>query len=126
MADSSVRIKHLDPNYDRVKRSKKHEQRLGKRLGGRRLARSGGQAWSKWDKATAKGDISAPTLHLEHKRTDAESISVKKEWLVKVSEGARRVGKDPGLVITFEKIGSKPMDWVLIPLDLLERLRQIG
>jgi hypothetical protein len=47
---------------------------------------------------------------------------VAKDWLTKVSEGARRVAKDPGVVLTFEKKGQKPEDWVLIPLEILERL----
>jgi len=121
--------KSMDPNYDRYRRSKKHEERLGKQLGGRRLPRSGGVSWSRWDlsKATGSnmtldGDISTPSLHLEHKRTDGKSISVAKDWLTKVSEGARRVAKDPGVVLTFEKKGQKPEDWVLIPLEILERL----
>jgi hypothetical protein len=125
MADDQGRkpqLKYLDPNYGRYKRSQKHEQRLGKRLGGKRIPRSGGMPWSKWDSTTANGDISVPKMHLEHKRTDCASMSVQKEWLTKVSEGARRTGKDPGVVITFEKRGSEPDDWVLIPLEVLERL----
>lgn len=117
---------HLEPNYNKYKQSKKHEDRLGKRLGGKRLPRSGGLAWSKWDKTTAGGDISAPTLHLEHKRTVRESISIPRDWLKKVCEGARRVAKDPGVVITFEKKGQKPEDWVLIPLEILEALLKLA
>jgi len=116
------RPKCLDENYGRYKRSKKHETRLGNRFGGRRLPRSGGMAWSKWDKTTAGGDVSTPTLHLEHKRTDCASMSIQRDWLAKVSEGARRVVKDPGVVITFEKHGRDAEDWVLIPLEVLERL----
>jgi len=125
MSDEPVRkpqLKYLEPNYDRYKRSKKHEERLGKRLGGRRLPRSGGLAWSKWDKTTAGGDIAAPTFHFEHKRTDRGSISIPKDWLNKVSEGARRVVKDPGIIVTFEKRGSPLVEWALIPLEVLERL----
>ena len=117
-------LKYLEPNYDRYKRSQKHETRLGKRMGGRRLPRSGGMPWSKWDKTTAGGDVSTPDLHIEHKRTDCDSMSLKKDWLVKVSEGARRVAKDPAVIITFEKKGSKPEDWILVPLEVLERLQK--
>jgi hypothetical protein len=114
--------KYLEPNHDKYKRSKKHEDRLAKKLGGKRLPRSGGLSWSRWDSTTAQGDLSTKELHLEHKRTDAASMSVKKDWLEKVADGARRTGKDPGLMITFEKKGVPPMDWVMIPLDVLQRL----
>lgn len=119
-------LKHLDPNYNKYKRSTKHEDRLSKRLGGKRIPRSGGLAWSRWDKTTANGDLSVPDFHLEHKRTDAKSMSLQKEWLEKVSDGARRVGKDPGVLITFEKKGSAPDDWALIPLEVFERLIKLS
>lgn len=124
MSDDEVRkpkLKYLDPNYDKYKRSQKHETRLGKRMGGKRIPRSGGLAWSRWDKTTANGDISAPSFHFEHKRTENKSISIPHEWLVKVCEGARRVLKDPGVIITFEEKGKKPEDWALVPLEVLER-----
>lgn len=114
--------KHLDDNYGRYKRSKKHETRLGSRLGGKRLPQSGAKSWSKWDDKTAGGDVSTPDFLFEHKRTVHDSMSVKLDWLFKVSEGARRVLKDPGLIVTFEREGHKPEDWVMIPLDVLERL----
>ena len=116
------RPKYLDDNHDRYKRSTKHEERLGKRLGGRRLPRSGGLAWSKWDKTTACGDIAVPDFHMEHKRTERGSMSIPKEWMDKVSEGARRVAKDPGIIVTFEKKNAPPVDWVMIPLEVFERL----
>lgn len=129
MSDEAPRkpqLKWLDPNHDKYKRSKKHEDRLGKRLGGKRIPRSGGLAWSRWDKTTANGDVSIPDFHLEHKRTDAKSMSLQQEWLSKVSEGARRTGKDPGVVITFERTGKAPEDWALIPLDVFERLLKLS
>ncbi len=116
------KLKYLEPNYDKYRRSKKHETRLGKQLGGRRLPRSGGLPWSKHDKTTAGGDISVPKFLFEHKRTVNDSMSLKKEWLEKVSDGARRMVKSPGVIITFDKKGEKPKDWVLIPLEVLERL----
>lgn len=129
MSDDAPRrpqIKHLDANYDKYKRSKKHEDRLGKRLGGKRIPRSGGMAWSKWDSSTAGGDISVPDFHIEHKRTDCKSMSVQHEWLTKVSEGARKVGKDPALAVTFEKKGQFLDDWIMIPLDVFERLLKLS
>lgn len=114
--------KHLDPNYDKYKRSKKHEERLGKRLGGKRIPRSGGLAWSRWDPTTAGGDVAVPDFHIEHKRTEAGSMSIQLEWLDKVKDGARRAGKDAALAVTFEKKGRPPNDWIMIPLEVFEAL----
>ena len=114
-------------NHDRARRSRKHEQRIATAMGGRRIARSGGKAWSRWDKTTDQGDIKTPIFHLEHKRTDKDSMSVKKEWLDKVSDGAQRVGKDPGVVITFEDpVKGKVEDWVLVPLAVAKRRMGYG
>lgn len=112
-------------NSDRAKRSKKHEQRIATKLGGKRYKASGAERWSKWDKKTARGDISTPTLHVEHKRTDRLSMSLKREWLDKVMAGARDQCKDPAMVLTFEDPdGKNPQDWVLIPMDVLLRLME--
>jgi len=116
------RIKHLDANYDRYKRSKRHEDRVAKRLGGRRLPRSGGLAWSRWDRSTAGADLGTAEFHIEHKRTQNKSISVTREWLEKVSEGARKAMKDPGLVLCFEHKTGEPDEWIAIPLEVFEKL----
>jgi len=111
-----------NPNYGKVQKSKKHEKRIAKELGGKRLPRSGANRWSKWNKSTANGDIKTPTLHVEHKRTEKASISIKREWLEKVCDGARAVAKDPAVVITFEDASEIPQDWAIIPLSVLKRL----
>lgn len=114
-----------NPNHDRAKRSRKQEDRIANKLGGRRLPRSGGRHWSKYDKTTDDGDIATPDLHVEHKRTDKKSISVKREWLEKVREGAAKFGKHPALVITFEdpsKPYSQPEDWIMVPLDVARQV----
>lgn len=112
--------KWTEPNYNKQKRSTKHEKRIATAFGGKRLPRSGGLPWSKWDKTTAGGDVSSAKLHLEHKRTEAKSLIVQLEWLEKVSAAARRCAKDPGLVITFERKLKPPEDWVLLPMRLVQ------
>jgi len=114
-----------NPNYDRARRSRKHEDRVAEELGGRRLRRSGGSHWSSSDKTTEDGDVGTPDFHVEAKRTDRKSIALKKEWFDKVKEGARKFGKDPAVVITFEnpsKPSVPPDDWICIPLVVFKRL----
>ncbi len=119
------KLKYLDGNYGRVKKSKKEEERIAKEMGGKRLPRSGGMQWSKWDKKTAKGDISTPEFHVEHKETEKQSISIKKSWLQKVTEGARDAMKRPALVVTFIE-GRKKEDWAMIRLEDLKRLQELA
>lgn len=114
-----------NPNKTRMKKSIKQETRIAKELGGRRLPRSGGTRWSKNERTTDDGDVSTPEFHVEHKRTEKKSISLKREWLEKVREGSRKFAKDPAVVITFQdpaKPYNKPEDWILIPLETAKRI----
>jgi hypothetical protein len=121
----------LEPGGDRgarVRRSKKSEDKLALRLEGRRLPGSGNKPWSRFDKTTARGDVGIKGFHLEHKESEDESIGIKRKWLHKVEAGARRVMKDPGLVMKFVRpVGQDDEEYVIIPLDVFERLlRELG
>ena len=108
----------------RTRRSKKSEEKLAARLGGRRLPGSGNKPWSNHDKTTAQGDVGVPGFHLEHKETEGESIGLKREWLHKVESGALRTMKDPGLVMKFVRpVGEEDEEYVFLPLEVFERLR---
>lgn len=139
--EKKVRPKWMDPNYDRYKRSKKHEQRLASKFGGKRLPQSGAKRLSpkafraqtslseKPETITLNGDLSIGDFWVEHKRTETETMSIKKEWWLKVCDGARAAGQEPSLFITFEQRASpssKPIDLVVIPIDVFERLRKIA
>ena len=125
-----LKLKWLEePNHERARRSRYQETRVADKLGGRRLPNSGAKFWSKRSKvfsgSTDDGDLATPEFHVEHKRTDNKSMSIKRDWLDKVSEGANRVGKAPALVITFErpaKPNSPPEDWLVIPLEVARRI----
>jgi len=118
--------KWLDnPNHDRAKRSNRHERRVASEMGGQRIRNSGGARWSKHDHNTDDGDVATPDFHVEAKRTDRKSMSIKREWLDKVRSGARKFGKDPAVVLTFERPkqpSELPEDWIMMPLDVAKRL----
>ena len=113
-------------NFDRARRSKAHETRVAEALGGRRIPRSGAKRWSKWDKETDRGDVETPDFHLEHKRTDRLSLSLKKAWLDQIREGAKRVVKDPGVVVTFEDAKGRSDAWLLVSLSVAQRRLGLG
>lgn len=151
MSDDEERPSPLDrldylnnPNKDRSKRSRKHEDRIAALVGGKRLAQSGAKPKSKWLKvgrvsnvsfrgeklsekvpfSTLDGDIRQKKLHIEHKSTIKDSLSVKREWWDKVKDGAASTDTIPALVITFEsrRASEDHEDIACIPLSVLRRL----
>ena len=127
-------------NRENSRQSKKHEQRLAARLGGKRYSGSGNRPWARQryrkvlkdghtrpdmteHEDTDCGDLSTPTFHFEHKFTRNSSLSVKLDWLDKVEEGAKHRLKDPGLIITFQGENGEPVkEYVAMPLAVYERL----
>jgi hypothetical protein len=121
-----LKLKWLEnENHERARRSNKQERRVASKLGGRRIRNSGGARWSKHDGSTDGGDVATPEFHVEQKTTKKASMSLKREWLGKVREGARKFGKDPAVVITFDdpnKPYDPPEDWILVPIDVARRV----
>ena len=88
-------------------KSAKQEKRLAKEFGGRVTAGSGS--------GRNKGDIDLDSFKIEVKRTDNQSISLKKEWLSKIDEEAFSVGKYPALILEIDGL-----EWVAIPKPLFK------
>ncbi len=121
-----LRLKWLEnPNHERARKSNRQERRVASRLGGRRIRNSGGARWSKHDHSTDDGDVATPEFHIEQKSTSKKSMSIQREWLDKVREGARKFGKDPAVVLTFvspNKPAQGPEDWILMPVEVAQRV----
>lgn len=101
------------------KKSQRQESRVASTMGGRVQKGSGAVR-------LYKGDIKTPELLIEAKRTDKGSLSVKREWLEKISKEAESYGKVPALSIEFAdmpKLVEK--DWVAIPASFLKRLMDV-
>ena len=95
------------------KHGQKSERRTAKRLGGTGRPGSGAVEG-------AKGDIMLTEFLVENKCTEHRSISLKADWLDKISREARAEGKAPALAIQFtDKDGkSKRGDrWIMITED---------
>lgn len=108
------------PNYfDRdMKRpkSKKQEDRVAKKLGGKRQKASGALPFH-------KGDVKTVELLIEAKRTDNASMSIKREWLEKITMEAAVSSKTPAVSIEFE--GTHPLvdkDWIMVPSRFFQEL----
>jgi hypothetical protein len=99
------------------KAGRKSETSLAKRLGAKLTPASGA--------ATAKGDMVLGDVLLEAKSTSAESLGLKRDWLLKIGHEAMMTGRVPALAITFtDKAGTAIRDgsWVLIPEEAFKRL----
>lgn len=117
-----VQDKWTNRTKERVRHSRKSEERVAGLVGGKRLARSGAKAWSKWDTTTDRGDIANKDFHIEHKETEKDSLSIKRAWLAKVAAGAQAVNKEPVLWVTFHSAGQPPQDWVMFPLSVAKQV----
>lgn len=127
-----VRPRRLNERAVRGRRTRKEEERVAARLGGRRVPGSGSRqsVVPSYAGSSSEGyDISTPDFAVEHKRTGAKSISVRREWLKKISVRAKRSARHPAVVLTFETNNQQDVrvgDWVLLPLDVFTLLRELA
>jgi Holliday junction resolvase len=93
------------------------EQRVAVKLGGRRQAGSGASDY-------AKGDVKAGDFLIECKQTEKQSLSVKGEWLSKITREAMAAGRTPALSIEIKGIDDRLVehDWVAVPMSVFRRL----
>jgi hypothetical protein len=120
----SLRLQWAEqPARDSYRQSKKHEMRLAKELGGRRLPNSGGARRSRWDPRRSQGaDLISEFEVVEHKFTRANSIRLHLDWWLKLCDGAARIGKPPALMLTFVRKMAADLDLVVISKEHYLRL----
>lgn len=97
------------------KQSRKHENRIAKRVGGKRTAASGAY-WSR------KGDVRSDDLLIEHKYTGKKQTTIKSDVLKKIMREAILDGRTPVLGIHLDG-----EDYVILTehdfIELREKLR---
>lgn len=87
------------------------EKKTAQRLGGRQTAASGALD-------ADKGDFSVQDWLVENKSTQNASLSLKLEWLQKISREAMPNGKVPALAVQFTNADGTPAragSWVMVP-----------
>lgn len=90
------------------------EKRLARRLGGKGRPASGALPG-------AKGDIELETVLLEAKSTTGKSMSLQRDWLLKIAHEARSEHKTPALSISFVTPDGNPIldgQWVAVPMSV--------
>lgn len=97
------------------RQSRKHENRLAKRIGGKRTAASGAY-WSR------KGDVRSEDLLIEHKYTGKKQTTIKSDVLKKIMREAILDGRTPVLGIHLDG-----EDYVILAendfIEMREKLR---
>jgi len=97
-----------------------HEERAAGLFGGKRHRGSGSSPF-------LKSDASSSRYQIECKQTENASLSLKLEWLKKITNEAIGCGKIPALHIHFLRdIGSVERDWVILPASEVERILRDG
>jgi hypothetical protein len=92
------------------------EQRLARELRGRARPASGARAG-------AKGDIDLGTVLMEAKCTAGLSMSLKRDWLLKIAAEARAEQKTAALSVSFVTPDGRPLmdgEWVCVPRHVWE------
>ena len=92
-------------------KANRQEKRLAKELKGYTTAASGA--------GRNKGDIDIRKFKIEVKRTDKQSLAIKKEWLLKIDEEAFGVGKEPALIIEIDGV-----EWAVIPKRIFKQISE--
>lgn len=104
----------LKPN---INHGNKSEKKLAKHLGGKQTPASGA--------ANSKGDINLGDIKIEAKSTIKNSLSIKLDWLCKISREAIREGQVPAVSIRYVTENAQPVKygrWVMIPEDKFKEL----
>lgn len=98
---------------------RKSEERLAKQLGARLTPASGAVQGF-------KSDMLLNDYRIEAKSTQTATMSIKLEWLVKITEEALNSNKIPVLTVSYVTPAGKPRrfgDWVMIPMTHYEELK---
>lgn len=94
------------------------EKKAAKRLGARQTRYSGAMA-------TERGDMELAQFKIEAKSSTKDSISIKLDWLAKISQEAQQEGLTPALSVSFVHGSGEPRafgTWVAVPEDVFRKL----
>lgn len=119
----SILESRLDPNAERDAVSAEHEAVTARALGGNVQRASGATERHKGDVKTSDFLIENKT-RLPSSRDGARSMSIKADWLEKISREALAEGKDPALAFQITGIDdpSTEQRWIAVPESVFARM----
>ena len=101
------------------------EESVARSLKGKRQAGSGSSIYAKGDVLQrTNGSHDLDRFLVECKQTVHASLSVKGEWLAKITKEAMAAGKEPALAIEIKGHEDPVLEahWVAIPMSVFKRL----
>lgn len=112
-----------DNKHNHKKKSVKQETRVAKKMGGKVQSGSGAVAHR-------RGDVTVKEMLIECKRTDRAGISLRRDWIEKITKEATSINKIPAVSLEFgikeedKKRVSFPIekDWMAVPMSFFEEL----
>lgn len=110
---------------DKGNHGRRAEKRHAKEVGARLTPGSGALDGAKSDMVRKGLDIS---LRIESKSTVNESVSLKREWLTKITREALDTNCQPILLLSFVTGSGEPKkdgDWVVMPRRLFDMLEEL-
>lgn len=118
--------RYRDGGPEKNPHGKLYEAKVAKKMGARLQPNSGATAGFKGDMKLTKGKN---RFLIESKTTLDASISVKLEWLVKITEEARAKAMTPALLFSFVLPNGRPApnaetEWVAMPLQTFNELTE--
>lgn len=108
-------------NRGKVSHGKASEKKLAKIIGARLTPASGALAES-------KGDMKTAEFLIEAKSTIHNSITLDRDFFLKISHEAKFTGKTPALTISFVNGDGSPKrdgEWVCLPINFLKNIIDI-
>lgn len=91
--------------------SQKQEERVAKAIKGNKSKASGG--------STCKSDCFNNFMRVECKSTEKKSLSIKRQWLEKITKEAHETLREPLFSFQFNET---PQKWICMREDLFERI----
>ena len=101
------------------------ENRVAKSIGGKRQRGSGASVYAKGDvKQASHKSHDLESFLVECKQTKHASMSIKGDWLAKISKEAFAAGLEPALAFQIKGCADPMMeqDWVAVPMSVFKRL----
>lgn len=96
------------------------EDTFAKRVGGRTRPGSGNMEG-------AKGDVTVDNFLIENKATQTDTMSLKREWLLKVYQEALELNRVPALAFQFTTEGGKSEKrdrWIAVPEHVFREMME--
>jgi len=118
-------VKKTNGNNPWVTRSSTKEDDHGRKAERQAARRLGGKLSPGSGNGGVKGDYTVDQFKIENKATIHESLSIKRDWLLKIKQESKEIGKVPALAIQYvdgQGTPKKNGSWVMVEESVFAQL----